>query len=214
MDSKKSSFTVNCNLLTVNCNLSFKKMRLLLHVCCAPDAAAPFEILKNEPWEEITGCFYGSNIHPEDEYCRRLDAVKFLSERSEVNILSRPYEPDSWFSAASSLADEPESGERCAVCFYLQLNAAAEEGVKIGASHLCTTLTISPRKDVALISSLGMKIAARVGLLWEGRIWRKNGGFLRSVQISKELGLYRQNYCGCVYSKRAAVGGSPYRGLL
>ena len=176
-------------------------MRLFLHVCCAPDATAPFEILKNEPWEEVTGYFYGSNIHPEDEYRRRADSLKFLSEHYEVNILSRPYNTDSWFAAASHLADEPERGERCAVCFSLQLRDAAEEGAKRGASHLCTTLTISPHKNIALISRLGMEIAERAGLIWEDRVWRKNGGFVRSVQISKELGLYRQSYCGCVYSR-------------
>ena len=175
--------------------------RLLLHVCCAPDATLPFEVLKNEPWEEVVGYFYGSNIHPEDEYRRRADALKFLSERGDVKILPRPYEPEEWFAAASHLADEPECGKRCNLCFSLQLRAAAEEGAKIGASHLCTTLTISPRKNAALISRLGMDIAKEARLVWEDRVWRKNGGFLKSVQISKELGLYRQSYCGCVYSK-------------
>jgi len=179
-------------------------MKLLLHVCCAPDAAAPFEVLKNaekKPWEEIVGYFYGSNIHPADEFIRRADALKFLSMRCGIKILPRPYEPDEWFAAVSHLTDEPERGERCNICFSLQLRAAAEEAVKRGTSHLCTTLTISPHKDAALISRLGAEIAERSGLIWEGRIWRKNNGFLRSVQISKELGLYRQSYCGCVYSK-------------
>jgi len=177
-------------------------MRLLVHVCCAPDAAVPFQVLKNEQWEEVAGYFYGSNIHPEDEFRRRAEALKFLAERYEVNVLSRPYDPEEWFAAASHLADEPEGGERCNLCFSLQLRAAAEECVKQGASHLCTTLTISPHKNAALISRLGMEIASSRGLAWEDRIWRKNNGFLRSVQISKELGLYRQSYCGCVYSKR------------
>ena len=180
-------------------------MRLLLHVCCAPDAAAPFEILRDETWEEVTGYFHGSNIHPEDEYRRRADALKFLSERYDINVLPCSYNPDSWFAAASHLAGEPERGKRCAVCFSLQLRAAAEEGVKRGASHLGTTLTISPHKDAALISRLGMEIAGQAGLVWEGRIWRKNNGFLRSVQISKELRLYRQSYCGCIYSKQSTI---------
>ena len=176
-------------------------MILLLHVCCAPDATVPFQVLKSEPWEKVVGYFYGSNIHPADEFRRRADALKHLSERYEVDVLSHPYEPDDWFAAASHLADEPERGKRCEICFSLQLRAAAEEGVKRGVSHLCTTLTISPHKNAALISRLGVEIAALYGLIWENRIWRKKGGFLRSVQISKELGLYRQSYCGCVYSK-------------
>ena len=178
-------------------------MRLLLHVCCAPDATIPFQVLRNEPWKEIVGFFYGSNIHPEDEFRRRADALKLLSEHLDANILSRPYDPDSWFAAASHLSEEPERGKRCDVCLSLQLRAAAEEGVRRRASHLCTTLTISPRKNVALISRFGMEIAASHGLIWENRVWRKNDGFLRSVQLSKKLGLYRQNYCGCVYSQLA-----------
>jgi len=177
-------------------------MKLFLHVCCAPDATVPFEVLKNEKsWNEVVGYFYGSNIHPADEFRRRADALKFLSEHSGVNILFRPYQPDGWFAAASHLADEPEQGNRCKLCFAIQLRAAAKEAVANGASHLCTTLTISPHKDALLISRLGSEIAGQAGLTWEGRIWRKNNGFLRSVQISKELGLYRQGYCGCAYSQ-------------
>lgn len=181
-------------------------MKLFMHVCCAPDAAAPFEVLKNEN-SEVVGYFYGSNIHPANEFFRRAAAVKSLSEHSGVNILFRPYEPDEWFAAVSHLADEPERGERCYLCFSLQLRAAAREAAAMGISHLCTTLTISPHKDIAIISRLGAEIAEQAGLTWEGRIWRKNNGFLRSVQISKELGLYRQSYCGCCYSnlhKRSA----------
>ena len=86
-------------------------MRLLLHICCAPDAVVPFRVLKNEPWEEVIGYFYGSNIHPADEFRRRADALKFLSERCEVDVLSAPYEPEEWFAAASHLAGEPERGD-------------------------------------------------------------------------------------------------------
>ena len=176
-------------------------MRLLLHICCAPDATVPFGDLKNEHWEEVIGYFYGSNIHPEDEYHRRAGALDYLSERCGIEVVTAPYKPEEWFDSVSHLANEPERGERCNLCFSLQLRAAAEEGVRRRASHLCSTLTISPHKDAALISSLGAKIAEQAHLTWENRIWRKNGGFLRSVQISKELGLYRQSYCGCVYSQ-------------
>ena len=176
------------------------KKRLLLHICCAPDATVPFQALKAEDWEEIVGYFYGSNIHPEEEYRRRAEGVKFLSGREGISVLLRPYDPGEWFAHASPLAGEPERGVRCALCFTLQLRAAALECAERGMTHLSTTLTISPHKDAALISGLGAGIAASRGLIWEDRVWRKGGGFLRSVQISKELGLYRQNYCGCRYS--------------
>jgi predicted adenine nucleotide alpha hydrolase (AANH) superfamily ATPase len=157
--------------------------------------------LKTEDWGEVFGYFYGSNVHPEEEYRRRAEALDFLSEHEGVDVFMRPYDPEEWLARVSPLADEPERGARCAVCFALQLVAAAEEGRRHGSTHLATTLSISPHKDVALISRLGREAAASFGLIWEDRIWRKGGGFLRSVQISGELGLYRQNYCGCVYSR-------------
>jgi predicted adenine nucleotide alpha hydrolase (AANH) superfamily ATPase len=176
------------------------RRRCLLHVCCAPDAVVPFRDMKAEGWD-ITGYFYGSNIHPKDEYLRRADALKFLARRDGIAVLMRPYDPDEWFARASALADEPERGARCALCFEMQLRAAAEEGQRRGATHLGTTLSISPHKDVALISRLGKEISAAHGLIWDDRVWRRNDGFLRSLRIGKELGLYRQNYCGCAYSK-------------
>ncbi|GHV43917.1 hypothetical protein FACS1894204_00020 [Synergistales bacterium] len=175
---------------------------LLLHICCAPDATVPVRDLKAEGFD-VVGLFYGSNIHPEDEYKRRADALARLSVCDGFDVVYLPYEPEVWLSSAYALKDEPERGRRCALCFELQLRAAASYAKTQAAAPLrfCTTLTISPHKDVKLISSIGREISARHGLIWEDRIWRKNGGFPRSVQISKELGLYRQNYCGCVYSK-------------
>lgn len=167
----------------------------------------PFRDLKAEEWDGIGGYFYGSNIHPRDEYLRRADALMFLAEHEKLGVTMRPYDPDEWFSQVASLADEPERGKRCAVCFALQLRAAVEEGVKRGFTHLCTTLSISPHKDVALISRLGKELAESHGLIWEDRIWRKNDGFLRSLKISGELGLYRQHYCGCLYSRGSVPKG-------
>jgi predicted adenine nucleotide alpha hydrolase (AANH) superfamily ATPase len=177
------------------------RRRCLLHVCCAPDAVIPFRDMKAEGWE-IVGYFYGSNIHPEGEYRRRAGALEFLARGEGVDVFMRPYDPEEWFVRASGLAGEPERGARCALCFEMQLRAAAEEGRGCGATHLGTTLSISPHKDVALISRLGREIGAAYGLAWDDRVWRKKGGFLRSLQLCKELGLYRQSYCGCLYSKR------------
>jgi predicted adenine nucleotide alpha hydrolase (AANH) superfamily ATPase len=171
-----------------------------LHICCAPDATVPFRDLKAEDWDAIWGYFYGSNIHPEDEYRRRAEALEFLAEHEKIPVTSRSYNPEEWLSLASPLAEEPERGARCALCFSLQLRAAAEEGKKRGFTHLCTTLSISPHKDVALISRLGREAAVAYGLIWEDRVWRKNNGFLRSLRICEALGLYRQHYCGCLYS--------------
>ena len=111
------------------------------------------------------------------------------------------YSPEPWFEAVRGLEKEPERGARCEKCFALQLEAAAEWGAAHGFTHLCTTLTISPHKDVNLINEIGARAAAARGLVWVERVWRKNDGFKRSVEISKALGLYRQNYCGCIFSQ-------------
>ena len=94
---------------------------MIVHVCCAPDATVPFRDLKLENWDEIVGYFYGSNIHPEDEYVRRREAVNTLAEHEKISIALRPYDPEEWFSRAASLAAEPERGARCGLCFSLQL---------------------------------------------------------------------------------------------
>ena len=166
------------------------KKRLLLHICCAPDATVPWPSLIGEGCE-TAGYFYGGNIHPKMEYDKRAAAVSALAD----------YSPEPWFEAVRGLEKEPERGARCEKCFALQLEAASEWGAAHGFTHLCTTLTISPHKNVNLINEIGARAAAARGLVWVERIWRKNNGFKRSVEISKALGLYRQNYCGCIFSQ-------------
>ncbi|MBQ9565719.1 MAG: epoxyqueuosine reductase QueH [Synergistaceae bacterium] len=179
------------------------KPRLLLHICCAPDGTVPALDLAAEGWD-VTGFFYGSNIQPEEEYRRRLDALHILTERAGFPALEACYAPEGWTAVMTKrgLMDEPEGGRRCTACFTLQLEAAAQEAARQGCSHLCTTLTISPHKDAERINRIGAEIAASHGFLWENRIWRKRNGFLRSIRLSKEWGLYRQRYCGCLPSRR------------
>lgn len=175
------------------------KKNLLLHICCAPDGTIPVPDLLAEGWE-VTGFFYGSNIHPAEEYLRRLEAVGILAKHCGINCVIGEYHPEEWLSGVHGLEAEPEGGLRCAQCFRLQFEASAREAVRLGCEYLCTTLTISPHKNAALINEIGADIAGNYGLSWENRIWRKKDGFLRSVRASRELGLYRQNYCGCVFS--------------
>ncbi|MBR1487246.1 MAG: epoxyqueuosine reductase QueH [Synergistaceae bacterium] len=183
------------------------KKNLLLHICCAPDASVPVPDLLNEGWN-VKGFFYGSNIHPFDEYQKRLEALGILIKHTGIECEILPYNPDEWLEKIHGLDDEPEGGRRCEKCFELQLEAGACCAKKFGFENFCTTLTISPHKNVNLINSIGEKISSACGapdssnIIWQNRIWRKNNGFLRSIRASKELGLYRQNYCGCVYSMR------------
>ena len=178
------------------------KIRLLLHICCAPDATVPWPELLSEGYETV-GYFYGGNIHPQEEYEKRAGAVTTLAEVTQAPAVLPAYEPEAWLDATRELAGEPERGRRCALCFRLQLAAAASYAAENGFTHLSTTLTISPHKDAALINKIGAEAAAAHGLVWLARVWRKQDGFKRSVAESSRLGLYRQNYCGCIYSLRS-----------
>ncbi|MCF4150819.1 epoxyqueuosine reductase QueH [Dethiosulfovibrio sp. F2B] len=175
--------------------------RILLHICCGPDATVPWPELALEGFD-VTGFFYGGNIHPAGEYTRRLEAVEAVARSNSGNLAPCRYLTDPWFEAVRGLEGEPEGGRRCSVCFRVQLKAAAEAASELGIDRLTTTLTISPHKDPELINSIGREEADRLGLLWEDRVWRKRDGFLRSVRESRRLGVYRQNYCGCIYSMR------------
>lgn len=175
--------------------------RLLLHICCAPDAAVPWPELIDEGYGTI-GFMYGGNIHPAGEYEKRAEALRELSAELGCEAVIEAWDPAEWLEATESVAGEPEGGARCALCFAIQLNAAARYASKNGYSHLSTTLTISPHKDPALINRIGAEAAEKHGLVWVEKIWRRNEGFKRSVEMSRKLGLYRQNYCGCLYSER------------
>ncbi len=150
----------------------------------------------------MTGFFYGSNIHPPEEWVRRRDAVLTLAGSVGLPVVLADYKPDEWAARTAGLENCPEGGERCAVCFGLQLEATARVAAEKDFRAICTTLTISPHKDPALLNEIGKKFSRAHGVEWVERVWRKDDGFKRSVQISREMGLYRQDYCGCVHSRR------------
>jgi len=176
------------------------EQRLLLHACCAPDATVPLADLSAEGFA-ATLYWYGANIHPAAEEKKRREALASLAAGRVPVFVEDTFTPP-WMEAASPLAEEPEGGRRCALCFRLQLEGAARAAVREGIPLLCTTLTISPHKDASLINAIGEETVRAFGLRWLSRIFRKQNGFVRSVAMSKELGLYRQSYCGCIFSLR------------
>ena len=188
--------------------------RLLLHVCCAPDATVPLEDLKDEGYA-VTAYWWGKNIWPEEEERLRFEALtRLLLLRGRPMVRERA-EETRWNELAAPLAGEAEGGKRCELCFRLQLEATAKAAASRDIPFLCTTLTISPHKNVQLINAIGAEMAEKYGLTWLPRIFRKQGGFLRSVKISRELELYRQTWCGCEYSlksggqSRSTSGDNP-----
>jgi len=177
-----------------------RENRILLHICCAPDATYPFLELSKE--YEVIGYFYGSNIHPEEEYIRRREAINRLAQKWNFRVVFDKYDPSSWFNLIKGLEEEPEGGKRCEHCFLVQLENTAKRALEEKIPIFTTTLTISPHKDVTLINELGKKVAEKLKIAFLERVFRKNDGFKKSVELSKKLNLYRQSYCGCVFSMR------------
>ena len=180
---------------------------LLLHSCCGPCSTAVIERLAEEFC--ITVFYYNPCITDEEEYVRRRDTQKeFLEEynrrhpgRDPVRFLEGPYRPGTFLALTRGLEDEPEGGARCEVCFRQRLEAAAAQAQMSGCDWFGTTLTVSPHKNYRKISEIGRGIALRYGLTFLDRDFKKKDGFKRSIELSKEYGLYRQNYCGCGFSK-------------
>jgi predicted adenine nucleotide alpha hydrolase (AANH) superfamily ATPase len=190
---------------------SGERPSLLLHVCCAPCSSAVLERL-NAAFR-VTVHFDNPNLDSESEFALRAgEAQRLVRETgwAEGFILS-PYEPQTWAAAIRGLEGEPEGGARCAACFRLRLGRAAGLAKELGFDYFTTTLTLSPRKDAALLNRLGREAAEAAGVAFLPGDFKKRGGYARSVALSRQYGLYRQDYCGCVYSRRK--GPSPGPGL-
>ena len=185
-----------------------RKARLLLHVCCAPCSSAVLERLS--PVFDITLFFDNPNLDTGDEH--RLRGEETLRLAAELGLLHQviisPYDPASYYKAVQGLEGEPEGGARCRECFRLRLLNSARKARELGCDWFTTTLTISPRKDAALLNGLGEEAGEAAGISFLPSDFKKRGGYQRSIVLSREKSLYRQDYCGCVFSRRDR-GKSP-----
>jgi len=175
--------------------------RLLLHSCCGPCSSAVIEYLR--PYFDLTVLYYNPNIQPETEYARRLAAQKQLIERMcpEVALLELGWDGPCYAEAVRGLENEPEGGARCTACFALRLARTAREAAAGNFDFFCTTLTVSPHKDAERINAIGRALAEKYGVAWLPSDFKKREGYKRSIQLSREYALYRQDYCGCLYAK-------------
>ena len=189
-------------------DVKVSRPKLLLHSCCGPCSTAVIERLIED--YQITVFFYNPNITDPAEYEKRLDAQKKVIDYfnsgnavilDRIELLEGKYSPDDFFKAATGLEEEPEGGRRCARCFELRLNETAKEAKLKGFDCFGTTLTVSPHKDYSLISKTGRAIGSMQRIEFLDLDFKKQNGFLRSVELSREIGIYRQNYCGCEFSK-------------
>ena len=179
---------------------------LLLHACCAPCSSYVLEYLSR--YFSITLFYYNPNIFPAEEYAHRAEEARRLVREMPlvhpVTVEEGRYEPQAFYELARGLEDAPEGGERCFACYRLRLRETARLAAARGFDWFCTTLSISPLKNAEKLNELGEEAAAEFGVRWLPSDFKKRAGFKRSIVLSQEYGLYRQNYCGCVFSRPAA----------
>ncbi|MGB7296354.1 MAG: epoxyqueuosine reductase QueH [Candidatus Aminicenantales bacterium] len=180
------------------------KPKLLAHICCAPDAAYVIGLLKDT--HEVTGFFSNSNIHPATEYERRLEETRKVAAHLGIRLIEDDYDPSLWLKLTQKFRDEPEKGRRCDVCYALRLHRTARTASDLGFDGFTTIMSLSPWKKAAVLNRIGKMLGRRCGVGFLEADFKKKDGFRKSVALSRELDLYRQDYCGCVYSMRDKRG--------
>jgi epoxyqueuosine reductase len=190
--------------LTNKLSLEHRYPKLLIHSCCAPCSSYVLECLSIH--FDITILYYNPNIYPEEEYYRRIEEQKrFLKEiplRTKVDFIAGEYHPADYYRMIEGLEEEKEGGNRCFACYRLRLLEAAKVASDMDFEYFTTTLSISPHKNAAKLNEIGEEIAQEYKTLWLPSDFKKKNGYKRSIELSKEYNLYRQDYCGCIYSKR------------
>ena len=181
-----------------------KRPKVLLHSCCGPCSSACIERLK--PYFDITIFYYNPNIEPEEEYIKRKEEQKrLLTELGGVDFLDCDWENEAFHEIALGLEDIPEGGFRCHKCYDQRMKKAALMAKEKGFDYFGTTLTVSPYKNSQVINAIGKEISEEVGVKYLFSDFKKREGYKRSIELSKEYNLYRQDYCGCIYSKRREI---------
>lgn len=180
--------------------LEGRRPTLLLHSCCGPCSSAVLERLAEH--FRVTVLYYNPNIEPEEEYLHRLSEQKRLLSLlpEEIPMLDCGYDHDAFEDFAPAMADAPEGGERCLACFAMRLDHTAELAKEHGFEYFTTTLSVSPHKNADNVNRIGEAAGKRYGVKYLFADFKKKNGYLRSLELSKQYGLYRQDYCGCRYS--------------
>ena len=178
------------------------KKRLLLHACCAPCSSSVLE--RVTPFFDVTLFFYNPNITDESEYYKRLKELeRFVATvyGKTVGLIDGGYCPHNFYDMVKGLENEPERGKRCTVCYSERLEKTAYKSIDGNFDYFCTTLTLSPHKDADRINAIGFSLEKKTGAKYLPSDFKKRNGYVRSIELSREYGLYRQNYCGCEYSQ-------------
>ena len=181
-----------------------KTPKLLIHACCAPCSSYVIEYLSN--YFEITIYYYNPNIHPENEYIRRINELKnFLNKyktKNKVNLIEDVYNPKEYFERIKGLENLGERSKRCYNCYEFRMDKAAKFAKNNNYDYFTTTLSISPYKNANWINEIGCNLEKKYDIKYLYADFKKKNGYKRSLELSHEYGLYRQDYCGCIYSKQ------------
>jgi epoxyqueuosine reductase len=176
--------------------------KLLLHICCGPCATHVIYSLREEYL--VTGYFYNPSLFPIDEYMRRLRAAKEVSMNLDAPMIEGDYDNELFLKVIKGLEKEPENGSRCLVCYRQRLANTCRFAMENGYEYVASTLTLGPMKKASLINPIGVEEAKNAGVKFIEADWKKRDGFRHSCEMSKEFGIYRQHYCGCVFSIKKA----------
>jgi len=174
--------------------------KLLLHVCCAPCSTHVIKVLNKE--YDLTLFFYNPNVEPINEYSLRLEDAEKLAEKLNIPIIVGDYDNIEWHNAVKGHEQDLEGGERCKICFRYRLDKAAELAKQEEFDFFTTTLTVSPYKNAELINKIGKELEEKYNIKFLESDFKKEEGYKDSIELSKHYGLYRQNYCGCLFSKK------------
>ena len=178
-----------------------KKPTLLLHCCCAPCSSACLEKLKN--FFDITVFYYNPNIEDEEYLRRKKELSRLIKETGWAKEIDADRDKEKFYSNIRGLEKEPEGGKRCEVCFKLRLEKTCDTAEMLNFDYFTTTLTISPLKDATLLNEIGESLAEGKRTKWLFSDFKKKDGYLQSIRLSEKYSLYRQDYCGCIYSKKS-----------
>ena len=173
--------------------------RIVLHACCGICSGYPISYLKDMGYHVVV-YFYNPNIYPNSEYQKRLEAERTLCRHFGVELVEAEYNPQEYYDYVKGFENEPEKGLRCGKCFELRLKKTAEYAKSVNVENFTTSIVISPHKNFEKLTEIGSKIAQEYGLNYLSINFKKKDGFLKTNKISKELNLYRQNYCGCRFA--------------
>lgn len=198
------NYNILCENILNNIN---KKKKLLLHSCCAP--CSSYVITYLTKYFDITILYYNPNIFPYEEYLKRKnEQIKLIHEittENNINIIDCDYENELYTKQIKGLEKEPEKGKRCNICYRMRIEKTAVIAKEKKYDYFCTTLSVSPHKNASLINKIGEELEEKYKVKWLYSDFKKKDGYKKSIELSKKYNLYRQDYCGCIYSQKLNI---------